>query len=179
MVRIFAAIDIPEPIKRRLHAVSQSARKACPSASFVREENLHVTLVFLGEMSNGEIDAMRKRLASVGCGQFEITVGGLGFFPSESLPRVFWAGASSPELGGLHAKICDSLGVEPEKDFIGHVTLGRMRDAQSAAGLVGFAQNLPSPSFGSFTADSFSLKQSALTPRGAQYLDLARFSLRQ
>src|ERR1700682_6580614 len=116
-MRLFVALEIPAAVRENLATLMDELRAADASsaknkARWVRPENLHVTLKFIGHIDAGKLDAIRASLAEVSSGgTVELRFRGLGFFPNEKRPRVFWAGiAASPNLAPLDADIDARLG---------------------------------------------------------------------
>src|SRR5467141_2348817 len=106
-MRLFVALEIPSTVRENLAALLKSLRTVSPQTRWVRPENLHVTLKFIGEVQETKLAAIRSVLAGVRSDQ-PVTVDfrGLGFFPNEKRPRVFWAGIeASPNLKTLAADI--------------------------------------------------------------------------
>ena len=161
-------------------------------ASFTKKEQLHITLLFLGEKTEEEVEKITAALRSFRFEKFQISVGGSGFFPSEKFPRVFWIGANdmtetentksnehgknnSGALKQLHLQIANLLSEKPEKDFKGHVTVARIKSPENIEKLIALKNKLSSISFGSFEVSEIVLKKSTLTPNGAVYEDVGCF----
>jgi 2'-5' RNA ligase len=111
-VRLFVALEIPSQVRDDFAALINELRAADSSfsksrARWVRPENLHVTLKFIGHVDAGKLDAIRAALAEVHSDSpVEMRFRGLGFFPTGKRPRVFWAGMeTSPNLAPLSAEI--------------------------------------------------------------------------
>src|ERR1035437_2358752 len=98
-MRLFVALDIDQAIQQRLGDYVRTLQPRLPGVRFVRSNNYHVTLKFLGELPTS--DAVRERLRGIRAPGFEIKVRGVGFFPNAHAPRVFWAGIDAPALRGL------------------------------------------------------------------------------
>src|SRR5438309_10893802 len=99
-------MEIPSEVRNEFAALINELRAADSSfsknrARWVRPENLHVTLKFIGHVDNGKLDAIRAALAEVRfVDPVEMRLRGLGFFQYANRPRVFWAGmAFSQSLG--------------------------------------------------------------------------------
>ena len=96
-MRLFTAIDIPADLTEALRSFVSRLRPTA-KISWSPVENLHVTTKFIGEWPEPRLDEMKRALASVpAAGSIEITVKGLGWFPNERRPRVFWAGVDGGE----------------------------------------------------------------------------------
>src|ERR1700683_5362272 len=101
-MRLFTAIDIPAAIKLRLCAFLDRLRPLA-KLSWSPPDHLHVTTKFIGEWPEARLEELNQALDAVPApGPIEIAVRGLGWFPNDRNPRVFWAGVESgPELGAL------------------------------------------------------------------------------
>jgi 2'-5' RNA ligase len=181
-VRLFVALEIPSAVRDNLAAFLDSLRGISNDPRWVRPGNLHVTLKFLGEVEEAKVAAIRSALGEMRSEQaVTLNFRGLGFFPSEKHPRVFWAGIEAPaNLKLLAADIdcaMEKLGIPREqRAFSPHLTLARFeRSVLSEASRKAIAANLERD-FGSLHTNEFHLIQSKLKPSGAQYTTLASFS---
>ncbi len=192
-MRLFVALDIDEAIQQRLDDYVRTLQPRLPGVRFVRSNNYHVTLKFLGEVHNA--DAVRARLREVRAAGFEINVGGVGFFPEARAPRVFWAGVHSPTnapalpaLARAVDQSLEALGFPPERDYHPHLTLARNGSARprrkrhepppgAFAQLTGIVASSPAPEFGTMTAHEFFLYESRLSSSGPSYHKLETFTL--
>lgn len=135
--RIFVAIELPVAVRRKLTEHIDRLRSALPNAraSWVREENLHLTLKFLGDIPVTKVEALAQaaQRAASEVESFEIVVGGCGAFPPRGQPRVLWVGIkdSAGQLELLHRALedeCAQAGFpREERGFHPHLTLARIR----------------------------------------------------
>jgi len=178
-MRAFFCLELEPHLKEELDRIAQKLRALPVRATWVRRENLHVTLKFLGEIEEGLLssleDAARSAVISSGIGgKVEWELDRLGAFPSEQRPRVVWVGSSKePEvLTRLAAKLEEALsplGFEPEGRFVTHITLGRVKGRDAGVEpLVRFLQAFP-PFRHLAQAEELTLMESRLTPQGAIY----------
>jgi len=102
-VRLFVALEIPTTTRENLATLIAFLRAITREPRWVRSDNLHVTLKFLGEVAEEKIAAIRSALSDVRSGEpVQLRFCDLGFFPNEKHPRVFWAGIeASPNLKTL------------------------------------------------------------------------------
>ena len=119
-MRLFVALEIPFTVRENLAAFLKSLRALSSQPRWVRSENLHVTLKFIGEVAPEKLGAIRGALAAVHSDRaVTIDFRGLGFFPNEKQPRVFCAGIeASPNLKTLAMDIdqtTEKLGILPEQ----------------------------------------------------------------
>ena len=174
-MRLFIAIEIPERIRTAYAALLREFHHIAPHAKWVRAENLHVTLKFLGETSPEKLQQLQDVLAAVHSPEpVRLEFRGLGFFPNEKRPRVFWAGMeTSPNLKTLAADIDQAahrLGFPLEnRPFAPHLTLARFDPPGIAPKLHQAIRAKSAQSFGSLTASHFHLIESKLKRTGAEY----------
>ncbi|PYU04893.1 MAG: RNA 2',3'-cyclic phosphodiesterase [Acidobacteria bacterium] len=182
-MRLFVALEIPAAVRENLAALIRELRPLAPQAKWVRAEKLHVTLKFIGEVPAQKAGAIRAALARLrGEGMLELRFRGLGFFPNEKRPRVFWAGIESGAgLAQLAAEIEASLaplGIAPEeRAFTPHLTLARFPTPGLPEELRAAVRENNSRDFGELRATEFRLVESRLKPAGAEYTSLATFPL--
>jgi 2'-5' RNA ligase len=173
-MRLFLAVNLPADIRRRLFEFGRPL-VGMGDIKTVEEENIHITLKFLGE---AEPEAVIKALEKVKFAPFEVSVKGVGVFPSLNYIRVVWAGCEkgSKEIVTLHQAVEAALPqFERDRDFHPHATLARVKFPKDKAGLRKFIEDNASKEFGSFTAESFDLMKSELSPKGPKYGVLKSF----
>lgn len=184
-MRCFIAIDLPENIHHALAGQQSAFRAALPSrdagAHWTRPEGIHLTLKFLGEVPDQQVDPVTQALSALGgFERFPIEVKGFGFFPSAHRPRVFWVGVGAPPaLGELAARVesaTERLGFAREnRAFTPHLTLARFKTPQPQPALAALAEQRAALSLGRFEVSEFFLFESKLSPHGAEYRKAARF----
>lgn len=133
--KIFISINLPEKARKRLAKATEKWQPAQPGdlpVKWTKEENLHITLEFLGFVLDDAIpeicDAVRKAAAEVE--MFDIEFEKIELGPTKEDPRLIWlSGAASEELKNLHEKIQKALDifVSNKKAFRPHITLGKIR----------------------------------------------------
>ncbi len=180
-MRLFVALEIPSDVRENLAALLKSLRAVSPQTRWARPENLHVTLKFIGEMPETKLAGIRNALAGVRSDQsVALDFRGLGFFPNEKHPRVFWAGIeASPNLKTLAAEIdgaTEKLGIPREqRPFSPHLTLARFEPARLQETLRASIQENVGREFGSLRTGQFHLIESKLKPSGAEYTTVESF----
>jgi 2'-5' RNA ligase len=180
-MRLFVALEISTSIREKLAELLAALRAVSPQTRWVRPENLHVTLKFIGEVPEAKLAAIRRALTQV-CSDQAVTLDfrGLGFFPDERHPRVLWAGVeASPNLVGLAAdieKATETLGIPREqRPFSPHLTLARFEPARIPEQLWTAIQGNTGRDFGSLHTNHFHLIESKLKPSGAEYTTVESF----
>jgi RNA 2',3'-cyclic 3'-phosphodiesterase len=180
-MRLFIAIVIPDDVRNALAQFIEELRGFAPKAKWVRAENLHITLKFLGETDQAKLPAIQQGLASISNMEpVSFRFHGLGFFPSERYPRAFWVGMKTSVKLILLAEAIDEetheLGFPLEKrPFTPHLTLARFEPPAMPAQLGAAAKQNEQRTFGSLTTNQFHLIESKLKPSGAEYTTIQSF----
>jgi 2'-5' RNA ligase len=190
MIRSFVAIELPDPAQDALRGVSERLRGKVPrdSVRWSRVSGIHLTIKFLGDVSEADLPKIKTALAQVGQrhGPFRFTIGGVGCFPNVKRPRVVWVGIEEEtgSLGALQRDVEKSLaplGFEPEKRaFHPHLTLGRTQrnvGSRDQGRLGEVIATAGVGELGQVQVKSFVLMRSDLRPDGAVYTPLALFDL--
>jgi len=188
-LRLFAALDPPDPLRRRLARwqadVRRSAGRHADGVRWTPADRLHVTLKFLGAVPEERLDPVRDAMAVAAAGSrpLRLEVRGAGGFPSSRRPRVVWLGLSG-DVGGLAELAGDlerrlaPLGFPVEaRPLTPHVTIGRSRDGRGAPGLGGAIAGVAADDGIPWRAGELSLFRSHLSPEGSRHEVLARFPL--
>lgn len=177
-VRVFLALPLPEALRDDLEDLALTLR----AGRLVPAENYHVTLAFLGEQSEADLERLHVELQKLSSAPFSLQIEGLEA-PGSKAPRVLWAKlASNPELTALHKAIRGRLRLcdmdLPRERFRPHITLARFArplrrgDAMEIASFLqaegGYRPN-------AFPCSGFTLYQSRLTSDGALYEELAHY----
>jgi 2'-5' RNA ligase len=174
-VRLFIAIEIPQAIRSAFVSVLKEFRAIAPQVKWVRAENLHVTLKFLGETDSAKFGALQNVFSAIRSAEpVNVEFRGLGFFPNEKRPRVFWAGMeASANLKGLAADIDQAahrLGFPLEdRPFTPHLTLARFQPPGIPSKLLQAIREKSEQVFGSLRTSEIHLVESKLKPTGAEY----------
>ncbi len=182
-MRSFIALELAPEAHALLSDQLRTWKAAYPvGINWVREENLHQTLLFLGDIEPTSIPDLEQMLEELGNQQapFELRLSGFELFPFKQ-PRMIWAQLESPDNSPvkfnrllLHA--AKELGLEPdEKPLRLHITMGRIKAPQSPAveaAIMQAACTTPLLPFG-----SLSLYQSVLQPEGPVYTLIKQIEL--
>lgn len=184
-MRCFIAIDLPDEVHAALARLQAEFGAALPAKSadarWTHPAGIHLTLKFLGHVSEAEVEAVIESLAPLGAFEkFSIEVRGLGFFPGPRRPRVFWVGVEAPPaLQALVSQVeaaMEKRGFAPEqRDFRPHLTLARFKTPRSQPALEKLVAERADLSLGKFEVSEFFLFESKLSPHGAEYRKVARF----
>ena len=181
-MRLFAAIEIPADIRAAIADLEKEFRALAPRVKWVRTENLHLTLKFLGETDQAKLGEVKSGLASVHSDQpVRLEFRGLGFFPNAKRPHVFWAGIqSSPNLATVAATIDQAMGAlgfpREDRAFVPHLTLARFHEPSLSGGLRTVVEKNISRNFGSCSTREFHLIESKMKSAGAEYTTVQSYS---
>ena len=184
-IRTFIAIEIPGNIISKIRELQKNLKVYGFKIRWVRPENIHLTLKFLGNIEAGDVDKINNAISNTVAGVVPISLAakGIGVFPGIRRPRVLWIGLTGQlePLMSLQKKLDENLraiGFPKEKrPFKGHLTLGRIKtkiDARRFGDALMASRNFESETF---TADRIILYKSELKPSGAVYTKLAEASL--
>jgi len=176
-MRLFLAVFPPPEVQRAAFAATEAMRRPGDGVSWVKPENLHYTLHFLGEL--GEDGARRAaeaaREAAGDHRAFDAALGGLGAFPDPRRARVLWVSMAegAEEMKGLARSLEEALGRRgfdrADKPFSPHLTLGRVRAPREDWSARLAAAEPPAGAGARFRVERLSLMESKLSPQGSIY----------
>lgn len=185
-MRLFYCLELSPEVRESLYRLGEPLRRVGARVTWVRAENLHVTLKFLGEVEPERLEQLQTVGAE--CAQraspFELCFDQMGAFPHWGRARVLWVGCRSAPEAILRVQrdlesALQALGFSPEERFTPHVTLGRVKDESAAAlkRLAESAQKLQSFEYRA-AISALTLMESQLTPQGAIYTPVSVFAFR-
>ncbi|MBI4843722.1 MAG: RNA 2',3'-cyclic phosphodiesterase [Nitrospirae bacterium] len=185
MLRSFIAIELPEEAKNLLAETEAALKKSGADIRWVKPGNIHLTLKFLGDTREEDVDAILMRIigACDGFSAFKLNMAGIGLFPGPGAPKVLWMGLNGEKsLVMLQKKVEEAvapLGFPPEKRaFTPHLTIGRFRSMENKDALIKEAVSMKDKMFGSFDVKSVIFMKSELNPSGAVYTKLGEVFLK-
>jgi len=165
-------------------------RNALPH-SLVRwtaDDNLHLTLKFLGDIPLNRVDSVAKSLTRTAATttRFAVQARGIGSFPTPKRPRILWAGVHPPaDLVDLQEGIETALSklgfTGEERPFTPHLTIGRIKQPVSPAdqqALSAALDQIPQSDLGTLEVDAVHLYKSDLRPGGSIYTKLSSAPLK-
>jgi 2'-5' RNA ligase len=182
-LRTFIAIDLGKPIRDRLVTLQERLAQSGAPVKWVEIENLHVTLLFLGEVDERDVPAVCGAVAGV-CKEnapFSLSVESVGSFPNTRRPRTLWVGigAGAQEVCALHD------GLEPplldlgcyrreERRYTPHITIGRVKTERPSDTLATALAKHAAWQAGEVFVREVLVLSSELTPKGPIYTVLSR-----
>lgn len=173
-MRLFVSIELPGRVREKLHGWLPDHH----GLRYTKQEQLHLTLLFLGECDEEEGKWVIDKLKTVHFNPFQMTIHGVGAFPSQKNPRVIWAGVEkNSELINLHSQVKDKLSAFASESsarvFKPHITLARTTagsEIKKTDRLFKTDETL------SVKVESISLKRSILSDRGSSHTTLGKFT---
>lgn len=177
MTRLFVALRPPAPLRDTLI----DTMDAVEGARWQDEDQLHLTLRFVGEVDPPVAEDLAAALGQVDAPPFTLVVAGVGHFARKGRPTALWAGIGpSPALVALQHKVeraCQRVGLEPEhRKFTPHITLARLGSGTGpvAPWLAAHGRFDAGP----WPVEEFRLYQSVLSPGGSLYEPVVNYRLR-
>jgi 2'-5' RNA ligase len=176
MHRLFVAIRPPEPVRARLLALMGGVS----GARWQNDDQLHLTLRFIGEVDPHRAADLHAALAAVRHPPFEVALDGVRSFERRGEPTVLWAAVAPQEpLKTLHKKVDQAIvrtGLDAEhRAYIPHITLARLPRGSGPVGA--FLESAGGASGPPVRVEEFCLYESRLTPAAAVYTILERYRL--
>ena len=184
MPRSFIAIDSNQKTRKSLTGIQEKLKKTEGDLKIVEPENIHMTLRFLGNVSESRLEDIKNILKdSATVDPFEMNVEGLGVFPKPSFIRVVWAGVSEGTeetkaiRGNLDRKL-EKIGISPsDKDFTPHFTIARIKSGKAKEKIYSVVEENSDKPFGTISVEEIKLMKSELTPEGPIYSTLEKAKL--
>jgi len=174
MHRFFVAIRPPEPVRESLLDLMEGIS----GARWQDDEQLHLTLRFIGEVDRHAANDIHAALGAVHHPPFRIALAGLGTFDRRGTPATLWAGVAPQEpVQTLHNKVDQAVaraGIRPEsRAFHPHITIARL--GHTSGSIEDFLARAGGITSEPFDVNSLVLYESRLTPDGAVYTEIERY----
>lgn len=187
MIRLFVAVEIENIELWRKILEFRNAIVSCSVNSGIKpveDENIHITLRFIGEVPESLLTRIMECLRIVqNFREFHLTVHGVGAFPSVVRPRVVWVGIKEgaetlKSVRNSFESCLRTLAKEDHEEFVPHITVARIKGRYRPECLATYLRRYELAEFGSSPVTQVKLKKSQLTPRGPIYTDVAVFRLK-
>jgi 2'-5' RNA ligase len=187
-LRTFIAVDLGQPIRDRCVALQETLARTGTEVKWVEPENLHVTLLFLGEVEDRAVPDLCRAVADVCAARevFPMSVETVGCFPNPRRPRTVWAGVGEDgaELVALHDALEPpllELGCyrREERQYTPHITLGRVKSDRPTDRLAQALTKNANWQGGTTEVREVLVLSSELRPQGPVYTVLSRAKLRK
>lgn len=184
--RLFVAVDLSDEARQAMAAAQKRMAATIGgrgSMSWIRPEQAHVTLVFLGATDELRVPFVVEAVGrDVDAAPFDMELGGVGLFPPRGAPCVLWVGvrAGAPALIAVQRELARrlaGLGLEVDaRDFHPHLTLARWRSPRASDWARALAA-APAGSLARVRVACATLYESRGSPSGHAYTPLARANL--
>jgi 2'-5' RNA ligase len=179
-MRTFIAIELDKEIKEKISLIEEELRKTDADVKWVKPENIHLTLKFLGEIDEKQADKIKNILQDLAKEKqtFEMAISELGAFPKLNFPRVIWIGIKKGAENVLNIaseleEKLSKIGFPKEKrSFSGHISIGRVRSNKNRLQLIEAVNKINEANQKeTYTqlVKNITLFKSTLTPQGPIY----------
>ena len=181
-IRSFIAIDIK--YNENINSLIKEIKKSGIIVKLVEPENIHITLKFLGDISQNKILDIEKiiKISIEDIKPFKFNLEGVGVFPNHNYIKIIWIGIKNSEILEeiskiLNDKITKIIPDKKHQKFIPHITIGRVKSAKNKEKLLELVDKYKNYKFADVTVDSIKLKKSELTSKGPIYSDLIQVKI--
>lgn len=185
MIRAFIAVTLAPAVGEEIAKIQAVLKDAQGDIRWTRIEGMHLTLKFLGDITQAQVEPILTALRATLSNQpsFPVQANGLGAFPHLKRPKVLWAGLRGEGLVALQEKVESALVTldfpREERGFTPHLTLGRVRSLRGWEQVLAVVRKHEQIQFGKSVVDHITLYQSTLRPDGAVYSPLGTVPLQQ
>ena len=173
--RCFISLSLPSLFVKEIVSVQQQIQHASIiRGKFTKEENIHLTLKFLGEITDDQIRNVDEALQHIHFKPFSVKLADVGVFSKRHI-RIIWMHLLGADE--IQNKVDEALSKQfkPEERFMSHITMARVKHLNvEKEKALHFLDHI-STSNPQATIDSFTLKKSTLTPQGPNYKILKRY----
>ncbi|MGB5748594.1 MAG: RNA 2',3'-cyclic phosphodiesterase [Desulfobacterales bacterium] len=184
-IRTFIALELPPAVISLFQEVQQDLKRLKIRARWVRPENIHLTLKFLGDVNPDDIDKIGTAMAvaAIDCLPVTVYVKGIGVFPGIKRPRVIWVGlgGDTQSLLALQSRLEQELArvafPKDKRSFKAHLTLGRFKKPANPAAVRQMISEYATLNSDEFTCNQVFLFGSDLKPSGPVYSKLKQTNL--
>ncbi|MEN3013986.1 MAG: RNA 2',3'-cyclic phosphodiesterase [Endomicrobiia bacterium] len=186
-MRTFIAVELDEEVKQKIDTfIFKTYREIDKNKiSWVKKENLHITLKFLGEIDEKQVLTVKNVLKEIlqSKESFNISFEGLGVFPKINSPRVIWIGIKEGKdklktLADLIESELSKEGFPKEtKEFTAHLTIARVKQIKRINEIVDYIEKYKNQIFGTNKVTHITFFQSILKPEGPEYIVIDKFRL--
>ncbi len=179
--RCFIALDLPKEITNHLKKIQTLIKKkSLFIGKFTEPENLHLTLKFLGEINQEEIEKVHEKLNKIKFNEFETELKEVGVFSSKYKKNIkmIWIKVGGKNISDLQKQVDNSLKnlFKPEIRFMSHITIARVKKVFDKKTLIEYLKKIK-PIKIKFKINEFYLKESELFPEGPIYKNLEKYKM--
>ena len=182
-IRSFLAIELDPELVPKILDVQKEFKKTNSNIKYVPSQNMHFTLKFFGNIDFNMVEDISAAVLKVikNYSSFDLNIKKCGCFPNKNVIKVLWLGLDegSPikDIQKDLDKEFRKLGFKKEKNFISHLTIGRVKSPKGKKEIRNTIEKLEDVKIGKMTVSKICLKKSTLTPQGPIYEDIKVFEL--
>ncbi|MBQ3473638.1 MAG: RNA 2',3'-cyclic phosphodiesterase [Methanobrevibacter sp.] len=182
-IRSFLAIELDEELVPKIIDVQKEFKKTNANIKYVPSENMHFTLKFFGNIDMDMVEDIASAVEKVikNYSSFDLNIKNCGCFPNKNVIKVLWLGLEEGSPIANLQKDLDrefkKLGFKKEKNFISHLTIGRVKSPKNKKDIRNTIEKLEDIEIGQFTVSKICLKKSTLTSQGPIYENIKVFDL--
>ena len=182
-IRSFLAIELDPELVPKILDVQKEFKKTNSNIKYVPSQNMHFTLKFFGNIDFNMVEDISAAVLKVikNYSSFDLNIKKCGCFPNKNVIKVLWLGLDegSPikDIQKDLDKEFRKLGFKKEKNFISHLTIGRVKSPKGKKEIRNTIEKLEDVEIGQMTVSKICLKKSTLTPQGPIYEDIKVFEL--
>ena len=181
-IRAFLSLNLEDSVKFRIAEIQKELQTKLGGhlIKWENPEKFHLTVRFLGDVKENDIESLKDGLEKLNWDfeSLKFTSNGVGFFPNARKPNVVFIGLDEEGTGSKKLvdnidKVLTEYGIQPDKKFVAHITLGRFRRENRKS-----VDERDLVWFESFNVvfDSFYLMESVLDSKGSRHYPLKQFS---
>jgi len=129
-MRLFIAINLNSDVRSRIVSMTDELRSSSKKGNFTRPENIHLTLVFIGDCDEKQTNAVKEAMNEVNFEPFTLTISGTGNFDRRGGGRIWWAGVQNNKaLEDIQRDLVHKItskGIDvDDRAYTPHITFGR------------------------------------------------------
>lgn len=176
-MRLFIAFDVADDAKECMAAIQGRIGDELAEIRWVKKEQMHLTLKFLGEVQPDTVNKVKDELRKIRFEPFAVHLGSVGVFPNDDYIRVVWVGLEPEDkVIGLQRDIDEKLKglFRKEKDFKAHITIGRVKYVEDKEEFMNKLKGI-NVERKKFNVNNFKLMKSTLTRQGPVYEEVEEF----
>lgn len=183
-MRCFIAVPLDNELRKNVKEIQKKFKMLENSLKFVKSENLHITVKFLGNVNKTQIERIKQnvRVALKNISPFQIEICRIGVFPSTEYVRVIWLGVENGRedfiklMKSVDEKL-GTLGFKKEKEYVPHLTLARVKNVRvdEKEKVKKLIEELKNVRIGCMKVSTLVLYRSELLPSGPVYTELFRW----
>ena len=182
-IRSFLAIELDEELVPKILDVQKEFKKTNTNIKYVPSKNMHFTLKFFGNIDSDMVDDISAAIEKVikNYSSFDLNIKNCGWKKKKNVIKVLWLGLDEGSPIKSLQKDLDKefkkLGFKKERNFISHLTIGRVKSPKNKKEIKETIEKLEDIEIGQMNVSKISLKKSTLTPQGPIYEDIKVFEL--